>query len=124
MAEERGYRVDMEGFQAALEEQRERSRQDRQAAGIEHGDALAHGWKELGDAEQEFVGYDAKAVETVVLAFRRENGRAALQLRENPFYVEAGGQISDAGEVEGDGWRMVVDDVRKVGGRAAVIGRY
>ncbi len=122
MAEERGYRVDMEGFQSALEEQRERSRQDRQAAGIEHGDALAHGWTELGDAEQEFVGYDATAVDTVVLAFRRENGRAALQLRENPFYVESGGQVSDAGEVEGDGWRMVVDDVRTVGGRAAIIG--
>jgi alanyl-tRNA synthetase len=53
---------------------------------------------------------------------RRENGRAALQLRRNPFYAEAGGQVSDRGEVRGDGWRMVVDDVRRVGGRVAVIG--
>ena len=122
MAEERGYSVDMAGFEAALEEQRSRSRRDRDAAGIEHGDALAHGWTTLADEEQEFIGYEATEVETEVVAYRRENGRAALQLRENPFYVEAGGQVSDAGEVAGDGWRMVVDDVRRVGGRAAVIG--
>ncbi|MGK7313600.1 MAG: alanine--tRNA ligase [Candidatus Longimicrobiales bacterium M2_2A_002] len=123
MAEERGYTVDMEGFQAALEEQRRRSRADREEAEIEHGDALARGWTELEDEPgQEFVGYDTTALETEVVAFRRENGRAALQLRENPFYVEAGGQVSDTGEVEGDGWRLAVDDVRRVGGRSAVIG--
>ncbi|MFW5951956.1 MAG: alanine--tRNA ligase [Gemmatimonadota bacterium] len=122
MAEERGYHVDMAGFEAALEAQRRRSRRDRAAAGIEHGEALARGWTELDEAEQEFVGYSATEVETEVIAFRREDGRAALALRENPFYVEAGGQVSDAGVVEGEGWRMVVDDVRRVGGRAAVIG--
>ncbi|HUG42148.1 MAG TPA: alanine--tRNA ligase [Longimicrobiales bacterium] len=122
MAEERGYGVDLEGFEAALAEQRRRSRADRDAAGIAHGDELAHGWTTLGEEEQEFVGYAATDVETEVLAFRRQNGRAALQLRENPFYVEAGGQISDSGEVLGDGWRMAVEDVRRVGGRAAVIG--
>ncbi len=123
MAEERGYHVDMEGFEAALEEQRRRSREDREAADIDHADALAGGWTELVvDAEQEFVGYDTTAVETEVVAFRRQDGRAALQLRENPFYVEAGGQISDRGEVAGEGWRLVVDEVRRVGGRAAVIG--
>jgi alanyl-tRNA synthetase len=123
MAEERGYGVDMAGFDAALEEQRRRSRADRDAAGIEAGDELAHGWTELDEVEQEFIGYDATEVDTAVVAFRRQNGRAAVLLRENPFYVEAGGQVSDRGEVEGDGWRLVVDDVRRVGGRAAVLGR-
>jgi alanyl-tRNA synthetase len=123
MAEERGYAVDMAGFEAALEAQRRRSREDRAEADIEHGDALARGWTELEpEPEQEFVGYEATAVRTEVVAFRRENGRAALQLRQNPFYVEAGGQISDTGEVAGDGWRMAVDDVRAVAGRSAVIG--
>jgi alanyl-tRNA synthetase len=122
MAEERGYRVDMAGFEAKLAAQRQRSREDRAAAGIEHGDALADGWTELEEAEQEFVGYQATEVETDVVAFRRLNGRAAIQLRENPFYLESGGQISDTGAVEGEGWRIVVDDVRRVGGRSAVIG--
>jgi alanyl-tRNA synthetase len=123
MAEERGYDVDMGGFDRALEEQRRRSRADRDAAGIEAGDELAQGWTELEEVEQEFVGYDAIEVDTDVVAFRRQNGRVAVLLRENPFYVEAGGQVSDRGAVEGDGWRLVVDDVRRVGGRAAVLGR-
>ncbi len=123
MAEERGYAVDVEGFEAALEEQRERSRRDRAESGAEDGDVLAQGWEELeGDVEQEFVGYEETETDTEVTAFRRENGRVAVELRRNPFYVEAGGQVSDAGRVEGDGWTLVVDDVRRVAGRVAVIG--
>lgn len=124
IARERGYAVDVEGFEAALEEQRERSRQDRKAAGIEiSADAFSQGWEELdAGAEQEFVGYEETSLETDVVAYRRENGRLALQLRRNPFYVEGGGQVSDRGIVEGDGWRMVVDDVRRVSGRVAVLG--
>jgi alanyl-tRNA synthetase len=122
MAEERGYTVDFAGFEEALEVQRRRSRADREATGIEMGDELAQGWQDLEEAEQEFVGYDVTAVETAVIGFRRQNGLAALMLRENPFYVEAGGQVSDRGEVQGEGWRMRVEDVRRVGGRAAVVG--
>jgi alanyl-tRNA synthetase len=43
-------------------------------------------------------------------------------LRETPFYAESGGQISDKGEIAGDGWRVDVDDVRKVEGRPAAVG--
>jgi alanyl-tRNA synthetase len=43
-------------------------------------------------------------------------------LRSNPFYIESGGQVSDPGVVEGDGWRLVVDDVRRIAGRVAVLG--
>jgi alanyl-tRNA synthetase len=123
MARERGYAIDTAGFDAALEEQRERSREDRRASGHDAGDVLAHGWEELdAGAEQRFVGYDALDVETEVIALRRENGRVALQLRDNPFYLEAGGQVSDAGVVEGEGWRVEIDAVRRVAGRSAVLG--
>jgi alanyl-tRNA synthetase len=131
IAHERGYEVDTEGFESALEQQRERSRADRKAHGADVGDSLSTGWDVLDDvAEQQFVGYDTFDAETDVVAVRREategssstHGRVALQLRENPFYVESGGQISDRGVIEGDGWRVDVDDVRKVGGRTAVIG--
>ena len=124
IARERGAGVDIEGFNAALEEQRSRSRADRKAAG--HGasaDALASGWEDIdAEAEQEFIGYQTTKVETEIIAYRRENGRLAVQLRNNPFYVESGGQVSDPGIVEGDGWRMVVDDVRRIAGRVAVLG--
>jgi alanyl-tRNA synthetase len=126
IARERSYRVDKEGFEAALERQRERSRLDRKLSGAGVGagaDALAEGWEDLTPSpEQEFVGYTTTSVATEIVAFRRENGRLAVQLRQNPFYVEAGGQVNDSGIIEGDGWKMVVDDVRRVAGRVAVLG--
>ncbi len=124
MAAERGYRVDVEGFERELAEQRDRSRQDRREAGHEvSADELSQGWEELEpDGEQAFVGYQTTELDTEILAFRRENGRLALHLRENPFYAEAGGQVSDRGEVSGDGWTLRVDDVRRLAGRVAVLG--
>lgn len=123
IARERGYAVDVEAFERALDVQRERSRQDRRAAGGAAHHSLAEGWIEIEPgAEQEFVGYRELAVDTDVIGLRPENGRVALRLRRNPFYAEAGGQVSDEGVVEGDGWRVTVDDVRRVGGHVAVLG--
>jgi len=127
MAAERGYSVDVDGFDEELEAQRRRSRADRAASGLAvEADALADGWEHVegGEgAEQEYAAYRATALETDVLAYRRmEDGRMALQLRENPFYAESGGQISDSGHVRGEGWTMAVQEVRKVAGRIAVVG--
>jgi len=123
IARERGYEVDLAGFEAALEEQRERSRADRREAGAGvSADELAAGWQDVAQGEQEFVGYAAREVETDVLAVRTADGRTGVILRENPFYPESGGQISDRGSVTGDGWELEVDDVRRVGGRTALFG--
>ena len=123
MAEERGWSVDVEGFQHALEEQRARSRADRAASGpvVDTGPDI-EGWIAVADGEQSFVGYDRLTSETEVLAFKELNGRVGLILAENPFYLESGGQVSDRGEVQGEGWTLRVEDVVKVGGRTAVAG--
>ena len=123
MAAERGYTVDTAGFDRELESQRQRSREDRAASGLAmETDVLSAGWEEMEAGEQEFAAYRATELETDVLAFRRLDGRLALQLRENPFYAESGGQISDRGHVYGNGWTMAVDEVRRVAGRVAVLG--
>jgi alanyl-tRNA synthetase len=128
MARERGYLVDIAGFEAALAGQRERSQEERKGRRLTVGaDDLADGskWtgKLAGDDPQRFVGYDTIEVETTVIAVRGlDNGRAAVVLRETPFYAESGGQISDHGEIVGEGWRVDVDDVKKVDGRIAAIG--
>jgi alanyl-tRNA synthetase len=125
MASERGYHVDEEGFERALSAQRERSRADRLRSGRGlPGEESLEGWNVLdAEAEQEFVGYHAAEVDTDILALVREDGQLGLQLRHNPFYVEAGGQVSDVGEVSGEGWALAVEQVRRVGGRVAVFGR-
>jgi alanyl-tRNA synthetase len=129
IARERGYQVDVAGYERALATQRARSRAARKAEtadAFEFGEGAtgaAKGWQILDeDADQEFVGYDSIDVVTDVIAVRVEGERAALALRQNPFYLEAGGQVSDAGVVEGDGWRVDVTDVRRLGGRVAAIG--
>ena len=122
MARERGYEVDLEGFERALEAQRRRSREDRASLGLGVDDERHDGWEEVAAGEQEFVAYQADEVDTGILAFRRYDGRLALVLRENPFYAESGGQVSDNGHVYGEGWRMHVDTVRRIGGRVAVVG--
>jgi alanyl-tRNA synthetase len=123
MAEERGYDVDVEGFEAALDAQRERSRADRAASGIGLEDEAGNeAWASLSSAPQRFVGYDVLRAETRVLAYRLDDATAGVVLEENPFYLESGGQVSDRGRVEGSGWRVDVERVVKVGERTAVIG--
>ncbi|MGW8265109.1 MAG: alanine--tRNA ligase [Longimicrobiales bacterium] len=123
MARERGFQVDVDGFQVALDAQRRRSRADRAQADLAVGsEETLEGWTTLGDGRQEFVGYGAREVDTVVLAFKDDENWPALLLRENPFYLEAGGQVSDRGMVHGDGWRLEVQDVRRVGEDTMVMG--
>ena len=131
MARERGYTVDIAGFERALEVQRQQSKEDRRArklavAADELDDLTA--WERAVGAEDgslaEFVGYDSVEVETQVTAVRRLGAnRVAVMLRESPFYAESGGQISDLGEIVGAAWRVDVDDVRKVAGKVAAIGK-
>ncbi len=127
MAHERGYSVDIAGFEAALGGQRTRSKEERKSRqlGVQ-ADSLGElsGWERLEEsAESRFVGYDTVEIRTDVAAIRRMEGdRVAMLLRESPFYAESGGQIADVGEVVGDGWRVDVDGVRKIDGRSAVLG--
>ena len=141
MAAERGLRVDEAGFRVSLEAQRERSREDRRTGMVHHrriewDPPLDSNLNEL----QRFAGYDKLECETKVVASGVAHvapgapvaageddavpatERLSLILAENPFYREAGGQVSDTGEVAGDGWSVAVDSVEHVGGASAVSG--
>jgi alanyl-tRNA synthetase len=159
MARERGYSVDIAGFEAALQGQRTQSQEERRSKkpGIEQdllgvgewvigavgatlggivdaaaGTRLAPSTKSIQTSESRlgsapevtFTGYDSLDVDTDVIAKRDlADGRVAVMLRETPFYAESGGQISDRGEIQGEGWRVDVDEVRKVDGRTAALGK-
>ena len=124
MAEERGYKVDVVGFENALEGQRKRSRADRVQAGLKlSGTDLSEGWQTLDtERDQRFVGYDQLDSQTEVLAVRISEDGLALQIADNPFYLEGGGQVSDIGGVEGDGWSSEIGDLARVGGGVALLG--
>ena len=128
IAGERGVEVDLAGFERALEEQRTRSRTARSSGATtvtpETGKLKVEGqapavhtsagkWRTVKRGKQKFVGYGATDADTDVLAFRQEGPRVELVLKDNPFYAESGGQVSDVGVVEGKGWSLAVDSVRK-----------
>ena len=122
IARERGYQVDVDGFDKALEEQRERSRAVRVLQDVSRFRERPAPQVVRADEPQEWVGYDRLKVDTEVLASTQTNGRLFLQLKHNPFYAEAGGQVSDRGYVEGDGWRMEVEEVVRQDDRVVVAG--
>ncbi|MFN2563827.1 MAG: alanine--tRNA ligase [Gemmatimonadaceae bacterium] len=129
MARERGYTVDVAGFERALAAQRARSQEERRGRRLEVGvDELADlgQWERAPEADPtdvSFVGYERVEIDTQVTAVKRLGGdRLAVLLRETPFYAESGGQIADRGEIVGDGWRLDVDDVKKIDGRPAAVG--
>ncbi len=128
MARERGYLVDFAGFEASLGAQRKQSQDDRKARGLTvTADDFANpdAWERagVGDPEGRFVGYATMEAKTDVTAVRTlDDGRVAVMLRESPFYAESGGQVSDRGEIVGDGWRVEVEDVKKADGRIAAVG--
>ena len=128
IASERGVEVDLAGFERALEEQRSRSRTARISGGTATGAATrisggveapavhlaaAGKWRTVKRGKQKFVGYGATEADTDVLAFRQEGPRVEVILKENPFYAESGGQVSDVGVVKGPDWSLLVDSVRK-----------
>jgi alanyl-tRNA synthetase len=130
MARERGYVVDIAGFEEALDAQRKRSQEERRGKRLsmvaDEIDNLADWLTPAPSASPEaaFVGYDVIEIESQVTAVKHfTDGRVAVLLRESPFYAESGGQISDHGEIVGDGWRVDVDDVKKIDGRPAAIGK-
>ena len=133
MADERGYDLDMEGFEEALGAQRDRSRAARGKAGIQGiSDRIGVGitvTRSLGpimlpdSPPQTFVGYDTLDIETKVIGFRETDGQVDLVLEHHPFYAEGGGQISDRGRVFALAWTTDVEAVLRDGDHMVVRGR-
>ncbi|WP_322904603.1 alanine--tRNA ligase [Paenibacillus campi] len=100
---ENGLTVDREGFDASMQEQRERARAARQDSGSMkvQGGVLS----EL-EAKSEFIGYEQLTVQSTVAALiadeaftqsASEGQTVQVILDVTPFYAESGGQVSDLG---------------------------
>lgn len=116
-AEERGFSVDTEGFKSYMNAQKELARKSRKVeSSMNLQNDLLINYKE----DSKFVGYDKLGLETTVLDIMKDdkfvdssNEDCYLFLKENPFYAESGGQVSDSGYLKNDNCKLEVMDVIK-----------
>jgi alanyl-tRNA synthetase len=117
MARERGFTVDVAGFEELMEEQRARARkaQKKEEISVEEG--------ELKAAPTKFLGYDFLEAEAVVETVLpgKQSDELNIVVDRTPFYAEMGGQVGDRGvlHVPGHDWtevgQMRVIDTQKRG---------
>ena len=123
IARERGFNVDLAGFEQAMEQQRDRAR----AA----GKFTAQGKVSYEGQATDFQGYDSLQVAGQVLAIYKDGsavnhlsrGEAGvIVLDRTPFYAESGGQVGDQGELVGTQGTFTVSDTLKI--QADVFGHH
>ena len=115
MAAERGATVDLDGFEAAMREQRERGQASARRVGFAGADALP---------STRFIGYDSLETDATVrrIGLDREmevlgaGQSGPVLLDVSPFYAEAGGQVGDTGTLAWPGGRAAVRDTQPVPG--------
>ncbi|NDI33963.1 alanine--tRNA ligase [Chengkuizengella sediminis] len=118
-AQENGFTVDHDGFEKAMQEQRERARAARQEV-----DSMKVQGGPLTDLEvkSEYVGYNNLEVRAKVEAIIfndqlvdivSESNTCLVVLDQTPFYAESGGQVSDHGKLENTSFKGNVQDVFK-----------
>ena len=117
IAEENGLSTDMDGFNALMQEQKQRARNAR---------ANVSGWsdkaKSFDIAKTEFAGYTAYECEGKILAILNENGESvdcanegeySIILDKTTFYGEGGGQVGDTGIITMGENELSVLDTKK-----------
>jgi len=121
VAEEAGLTVDRDGFKALMTEQRDRAKADAREKKLGGTDLSVYSaFRAKGVTK--FTGYEELSSEGRILGLIVDGKDAQVAtsgqiakviLDETSFYAESGGQDSDAGFINGDGFSLEVLDVQK-----------
>jgi alanyl-tRNA synthetase len=128
IAEDRGYSVDREGFDAAMTRQREQARSAWAGSGQQ---AIAPVYVKLHDqlGDTKFLGYETTECAATVTALMRDGqavdvlneGEAGeVVLDQTPFYAESGGQVGDTGTLDAPNGKVLVAETLHLGGNMTV----
>jgi alanyl-tRNA synthetase len=118
IAEAEGLTVDEVGYNAAMAEQRERS---RAAAQFKRG-AETELWAEQGLPATQFLGYSELSSSATVLALTANSdvvssaeagASVQIALDRTPFYAESGGQVGDTGTISGPHGSVRIEDTQR-----------
>ncbi len=138
IVEERGFSLDLPGFQAEEERHSEVSGGGQAMGEIASAEVYTDLLNQLKKSNQlgsegvTYAPYGPTALDAKVLALLQNGKRVEnpivgekveVVLNTTPFYVEAGGQVSDTGTISGSGWLIEVEDMAKpIGGLVVHIG--
>jgi len=129
--EEKGFTVDEEGFNKAMQVQRETARSARATTNYMGADATVY--DEIDPAiTSKFVGYDRASHDSKITVLTTETEivdeivggqTATIIVDETPFYATMGGQAADTGVITKDGAVFTVEDTIKLkGGKVGHVG--
>ena len=121
---EKGRAVDVDGFDAAMAEQKAKARAAWAGSG-EAADATI--WFDIAEAHgvTEFLGYDTEHAEGQVLALVADGTQVSsakagqsvqIVVNQTPYYAESGGQVGDSGLFSTETGRARITDTKKVAG--------
>ncbi|WP_313416126.1 alanine--tRNA ligase [Stenotrophomonas sp.] len=123
IARERDLTVDIAGFDAAMEQQRETAR----AAGKFGGGVTLPAELVATLSPTVFLGYDRLQADGLSVLALLKGGRPVQSAdagdsvivitNQTPFYAESGGQVGDTGVLAGNGVRLAVEDTQKFAGQ-------
>ena len=130
--EEKGYGIDEEGFQKAMEEQRVKARTAREVTNYMGADATVYDEIDV-NVTTKFEGYDhltydseitVLTTEKEIVTSLVEGQKGTVFVKETPFYATMGGQEGDCGVIETANGKFVVEDTIKLrGGKFGHVGR-
>ena len=130
--EEKGFAIDQDGFNAAMEEQRTKARKARKETNYMGADATVY--ESIDPAiTTVFVGYDKLETTSKVSVLTTESELVeaisdgeigTIIVDETPFYATMGGQQGDKGVIiTASGEFAVEDTIKLLGGKVGHIGR-
>ncbi len=129
LTEEKGIKIDEEGFNALMKAQKQKARDARSTLGD-------FGWSdensELIDKnlKTEFLGYEKTEADAEIVTIIKdgelqsvilgEDSEATIVLSQTPFYAESGGQVGDTGYIKTDKGVFRVEDTKKTASHQTV----
>ena len=122
MAEEVGLKIDTEGFQRLMKEQKDRARADARVKKSGHTDLSQYKQIADGSGLSTFLGYthteaegkiNGLLIDGVIAKSAKSGDEVEVILDRTPFYAEGGGQLADAGIIKlANGAIVEIDDVQ------------
>ena len=112
IAAEKGVKVDVDGFNKSMEEQKQRAKAATQKINLT--DDLVYVDIENKFGSTDFVGYTDHTAKGKVVATVEAGEFTDVILDKTPFYAECGGQVGDTGVIENENFKAVVLNTFKV----------